>query len=97
MKGHIRKRGNRWSVVVDAGVHPETGRRRQTWSRVRTKRPAERLLVEALAVSFGHSEVRSPAPRQNSLPSESRRMMLRYRVAISGGNSSSQAMVAPRA
>ena len=29
MKGHIRKRGNRWSIVVDAGVHPETGRRRQ--------------------------------------------------------------------
>lgn len=31
--------------------------------------------AEVLAVRFGHSEV--PAPRQNSLPSESRRMMLR--------------------
>ena len=23
--GHIRKRGNRWNIVVDAGVHPEAG------------------------------------------------------------------------
>ena len=23
MKGHIRKRGNRWNIVVEAGVHPE--------------------------------------------------------------------------
>ena len=31
MKGHIRKLGNRWNVVVDAGVHPETGRSGQKW------------------------------------------------------------------
>ena len=42
MKGHIRKRGNRWSIVVDAGVHPETGRRRQKWYLARTRRLAER-------------------------------------------------------
>ena len=46
MKGHIRKRGNRWNIVVDAGVHPETGRRRQ-WYSARTKPVAKRLLVEA--------------------------------------------------
>ena len=38
MKGHIRKRGNRWNIVVDAGVHPETGRRRQKWYSAKTKR-----------------------------------------------------------
>ena len=48
MKGHIRKRGNRWSIVVDAGVHPETGRRRQRWYSARTRRLAERKLVEVL-------------------------------------------------
>ena len=49
MKGHIGKRGNRWNIVVDAGVHPETGRRRQKWYSARTKRLTERLLVEVLA------------------------------------------------
>ena len=49
MKGHIRKRGNRWSVVVDIGVHPATGRRRQKWYSARTKRDAGRLLVEVLS------------------------------------------------
>ena len=50
MKGHIRKRGNRWNIiVVDVGVHPKTGRRRQKWYSARTKRLAERLLVEVLA------------------------------------------------
>ena len=38
MKGHIRKRGNLWNIVVDAGVHPEAGRRRQKWYSARTKR-----------------------------------------------------------
>ena len=49
MKGHIHKRGNRWNIVVDAGVHPGTGRRRQNWYSARTTRLAERLLVNALA------------------------------------------------
>ena len=41
MKGHIRKRGNRWNIVVDAGGHPETGRRRQKRYCARTKRLAQ--------------------------------------------------------
>ena len=58
MKGHIRKRGNRWSIVVDAGVHPETGRRRQKWYSARTRREAERKLVEVL----GELNKGGPAP-----------------------------------
>ena len=45
-KGHIRKRGDRWNIVVDVGVNPETGRRRQKWYSARTKREAERVQAE---------------------------------------------------
>ena len=61
MKGHIRKRGNRWSIVVDAGVHPETGKRRQKWYSARTKRLAERRLVEVLAELNKGSPAPEPA------------------------------------
>lgn len=49
MRGHVRKRGNTWSVVVDLGTD-ENGRRRQKWhSGFRTKRDATRGLTEILA------------------------------------------------
>jgi integrase len=50
MAGHIRKRGSgSWTVVVDLGRDPVTGKRRQTWRTVRgTKRDAEALLVSLL-------------------------------------------------
>ncbi len=48
MRGHIRKRGNSWSVVVDHD-RDEDGKRRQKWhSGYRTKRDAERALTEVL-------------------------------------------------
>jgi integrase len=48
MRGHIRKRGNSWSVVVDHD-RDEDGKRRQKWhSGYRTKRDAERALTEIL-------------------------------------------------
>lgn len=48
MRGHIRKRGNSWAVVVDAG-RDEDGRRRQRWhSDFRTKREANEALTEIL-------------------------------------------------
>ncbi len=48
MRGHIRKRGNTWAVVVDVG-HDENGRRRQRWhSGFDTKRDASRALTEIL-------------------------------------------------
>lgn len=31
MKGHIRKRGNKYCIVIDIGPDPETGKRRQKW------------------------------------------------------------------
>ena len=49
MRGHVRKRGSSWSLVVDVGRDPETGKRRQTWrSGFRTRREAERGLTELL-------------------------------------------------
>ena len=50
MKGHVRKRGNKWCFVVDLGKDPGTGKRRQKWySGFSTKREAEKALSEMLA------------------------------------------------
>ena len=47
MRGHVRKRGKRWCVVVDIGRDPQTGKRRQRWhSGFQTRREAERALGE---------------------------------------------------
>ena len=49
MRGHIRKRGSRWCVVLDAAADAATGKRRQKWvSGYRTKEAAEDALVELL-------------------------------------------------
>ena len=49
MRGHIRKRGSGWTVVVDVGRKPN-GARAQKWhSGYRTKREAERALAEILS------------------------------------------------
>lgn len=49
MRGHVRKRGNSWCVVLDVGRDAETGKRRQSWrSGFRTRREAERALTEQL-------------------------------------------------
>ena len=48
MRGHVRKRGNKWCVVVDGGRTPE-GRRKQKWfSGYRTRGEAEDALVTIL-------------------------------------------------
>ncbi len=31
MRGSVIKRGNRWSVVIDLGVDPATGKRQRKW------------------------------------------------------------------
>ncbi len=48
MPGSIRKRyGGSWTVIVDLGTDPGTGKRRQLWRSVKgTKREAEALLVQ---------------------------------------------------
>lgn len=50
MRGHIRKRSkDSWSLVIDIGSDPETGKRRQQWHTVRgSKRDAEVRLNEIL-------------------------------------------------
>lgn len=42
MKGHIRKRGSKYCIVIDIGPDPETGKRRQKWfSGYKTKKEAQ--------------------------------------------------------
>jgi len=50
MRGHIKQRAKgSWSVVIDAGKDPETGKRRQHWHTIKgTKRDAQRTLNEML-------------------------------------------------
>lgn len=48
MRGHIRKRGNGYAVIVDLPRDPVTGKRRQKWQTAPTKREAERLLTKTL-------------------------------------------------
>ena len=50
MRGHITKRSkNSWSIVLDQGRDPTTGKRRQQWISVKgTKKDAERRLTELL-------------------------------------------------
>ncbi len=48
MRGHVRRRGSTWSVVVDSGRDAD-GRRRQKWTGgFRTKDEAEDALVTIL-------------------------------------------------
>lgn len=48
MRGHIRKRSkDAWTVVIDVGRDPSTGKRHQQWVSVKgTKKDAERKLAE---------------------------------------------------
>jgi len=50
MRGHIRKRGNKWVVVIDIGRDPVTNKRKQKWVTVNgTKKEAEKRLAELIA------------------------------------------------
>ncbi|MEH6891484.1 Arm DNA-binding domain-containing protein [Bacillus sp. JJ864] len=31
MRGHVTKKGKKWYIVVDTGVDPITGKRKQKW------------------------------------------------------------------
>jgi Arm DNA-binding domain/Phage integrase, N-terminal SAM-like domain len=49
MKGTVIKRGGKWSVVVDLGTDPTTGKRLRRWhSGYATKKQAEQARVELL-------------------------------------------------
>jgi integrase len=58
MRGSVVKRGNGYSVVVELDRDPITGKRRQKWhSGFRTKKDAERALIEILATKQAGSYV----------------------------------------
>ncbi len=49
MRGHIRKRGDSWVVVIELPRDPKTGKRRQQWTSLKgTKKQAERELNASL-------------------------------------------------
>ncbi|AHM56364.1 tyrosine recombinase xerC-like [Peptoclostridium acidaminophilum DSM 3953] len=49
MRGHVRKRGKKWAIVLDVGTDPQTGKRKQRWfSGYATKRDAEKELAEKI-------------------------------------------------
>jgi len=49
MRGHIRKRGDGYSVVIDIGID-ETGKRKQKWhSGYKTKKDAEKAMVKLIS------------------------------------------------
>jgi integrase len=51
VKGHLRRRGGAWQLVVDAGRDPLTGKRRQITRTVRAnRREAERQLTQLVAL-----------------------------------------------
>ena len=60
MKGHIRQRTKgSWTIVIDVGRDPMTGKRRQHWHTVKgTKRDAEKKLTELLHSLNGGSYVK---------------------------------------
>jgi integrase len=48
-RGHIRRRGSTWALVVDLGADPSTRRRKQQWvSGFGTRKDAQRALIEIL-------------------------------------------------
>ena len=50
MRGHVRKRGSLWAVVVDLPHDPVTGKRRQKWhSGFKIRRDADRALTDILS------------------------------------------------
>lgn len=49
MKGSVTKKGGKWYFVVDVGINPTTGKRKQQWfSGFKTKKEAEKGLVKKL-------------------------------------------------
>jgi integrase len=53
MRGHIRRRGKSWALVVYLGRDPVTGKHRRKWSTFRTRREAEAQLAQILSQIHG--------------------------------------------
>ncbi|MBD1371958.1 site-specific integrase [Hazenella sp. IB182357] len=49
MKGHVTKKGSKWYFVLDIGVNPVTGKRKQKWfSGFKTKKEASKAMTEKI-------------------------------------------------
>lgn len=53
MRGHIRKRGKRWALVIPLGRDPATGKPRQKWYSHRTRGEADAHLTQILGAMQG--------------------------------------------
>ncbi len=53
MRGHIRKRGKRWALVIPLGRDPATGKARQKWYSHKTRGAAEAHLTQIRAAMQG--------------------------------------------
>jgi len=61
MRGHVRKRGDRWAAVIYAGRDPQSGKHQYRWFTHATKRDAEAHLVQLQAQ--GHAGGALPPAR----------------------------------
>jgi hypothetical protein len=63
VRGHVRRRGRTYSIVLDVGTDPATGKRRQQWRRgFRTKKETEAELARLI-----HQVERGSDPFPSSL------------------------------
>jgi integrase len=53
MRGHVRKRGKRWALVIPLGRDPATGKARQKWYSHKTRAEAEQHRLEILSAMQG--------------------------------------------
>ena len=57
MKGHVRRKGDRWYAVIYEGIDPVTGKERRSWHAAGTERAnAERLAAELAAKANGRRD-----------------------------------------
>ena len=71
MRGHITQRAKgSWSIVLDLGRDPSTGKRRQKWVTVRgTKKDAEKKLTELQSQLDSGDYVPAAFDKQDPSPS----------------------------
>ena len=57
MKGHVRRKGDRWYAVIYEGIDPVTGKERRSWHAAGTERAnAERLAAQLAAKANGRRD-----------------------------------------
>ena len=68
MRGTLKQRSKgSWTIILDAGPDPATGKRRQQWHTVKgTKREAEKRLVRPFSPYAGGGENSRPGKRRET-------------------------------